>query len=311
LAGADNIQQLVNEFFDSALYTMRKSKNMWLYDSDLMSKDEFDQVINAPGESAYGVPGLSTKQGPPVIPLPFFDVQSDKQNFIGQIMNFFDRTAGTPQPQSSITAETATESSIIEKRNSAREDARVQRFEHMQIETAEKFWQLHQQFLPERQFLIDPRTWRFAEVTEEVAKGQYQFRIEVSPRRQAKAVERKNWLDLYNILVGSIPAHLQLGMPPPNIVKALELLLRRGFDIRDPETLLPASESEFEQNIRDVMDDPLRLAQTVEAFKTLSGGGDFGPLGGNQSLNPQQLSQSPNTAGRQGEAAVRSEGGGQ
>ena len=175
----------------------------------------------------------------------------------------------------------------------------------MQIETAEKFWKLHQQFLPERDFLIDPRINKWATVSEEIARGQYRFRFDISPSKQSRAVESKNWMDLYNLLVGSIPAYLNLGLQPPNIVKALELLLRRGFDIRDPETLLPASESEFQKQMQETLGDHERVSKVVDAFRTLSGGGNFGPEGGAPLLDPQQYASSPNTAVRQQDQAQR------
>ena len=305
LSGADNIQQLVNEFFDSMLYTMRKAKNLWLYDTDLMTKDEFEEVVNAPDGSAYGVAGLSMKAGKPVQPVEFMRIPPEKDNMVHMLTDFMDRTAGNPQPQRSPRTQTATESAIVDRRNTAREDQRVQRFEHMQIETAEKFWKLHQQFLPERDFLIDPRINKWATVSEEIARGQYRFRFDISPSKQSRAVERKNWMDLYNLLVGSIPAYLNLGLQPPNIVKALELLLRRGFDIRDPETLLPASESEFQKQMQETLGDHERVSKVVDAFRTLSGGGNFGPEGGAPLLDPQQYASSPNTAVRQQDQAQR------
>ena len=222
------------------------------------------------------------------------------------IQNFLDRTAGTPQPSRNITAETATESQIIEKRNNAREGARANLFQGMQIETARKFWQLHQQFRPDRQFLIDPRTNDWTAVSEDVAKGEYNFRIDVAPRQASMAVERKNLLDLFNLLVGTVPAFLNLQLPPPNIAKALELLLRRGYDIQDPETLVPASQSDVTAVLQKLKDDPTSLQQALQAFSSLAGGGDFGPAGASPGpANPQQFAQGANAPARQTSEAER------
>lgn len=306
MAGADNIHQLVNEFFDSALYVMRKSKNLHTYDSDLMTKEEFDEIINAPDGSYFGIPGLSSKQGDPIRPIPFFEIQNDKQQFLQTIMGFFDRVAGTPQPIRSPAQETATGASIIERRNTAREDNRLKRYQQMQKETVEKMWHLHQQFLPDRQFLIDPRAKKFASVSEEIARGEYRFSIEVIPSKSAELSETKRWLDLYNILVGSVPAFLNLGQAPPNIAKALELYLVRGLNIRDPEVLLPTSVDAFTQSMQDLVQNrPQDIPMVLEAFKNLSGGGSQGALGGIQPVDSQSLASSPATAVGQQDAANR------
>lgn len=308
LAGADNIQTLMNEFLDSMLYTLRKTKNIWIYDQNVFTKDELQSLLDAPDGSVFGVDNLNQFQGGtgPIIAMPFQQVPQDKEQFLNMIQNFLDRTAGTPQPSRNITAETATESQIIEKRNNAREGARANLFQGMQIETARKFWQLHQQFRPERQFLIDPRADRWVAVSEEVAKGEYNFRIDVAPRQASMAVERKNLLDLFNLLVGTIPAFLNLKLPPPNIAKALELLLRRGYDIQDPETLVPAAQSEVTKALESLQGDPEALRKAAEAFSTLKGGGDAGPAGDSPGpANPQQFGQGANAPARQAGEAER------
>ena len=308
LAGADNIQTLMNEFLDSMLYTLRKTKNIWIYDQNVFDKDEIQAVLDAPDGSVFGVDNLNqfAGGGSPIIALPFQQVPNDKEQFLGMIQNMLDRTAGTPQPSRHITAETATESSIIEKRNNAREAARANLFQAMQIETARKFWQLHQQFRPDRQFLIDPRTDTWISVNEDIAKGEYNFRIDVAPRQASMAVERKNLLDLFNLLVGTIPAFLNLQLPPPNIARALELLLRRGYDIQDPESLVPAADSEVQKALETLKDDPVALQKAIMAFSDLSGGGNFGPTGqGPGPANPQQFGQGANAPARQAGEAER------
>ena len=308
LAGADNIQTLMNEFLDSMLYTLRKSKNVFIYDQNTFDKDEIQAILDAPDGSVFGVDNLNQFSGGnmPILALPYQQVPNDKEQFLNMIQNFLDRTAGTPQPSRNITAETATESQIIEKRNNAREGARANLFQGMQIETARKFWQLHQQFRPDRQFLIDPRTNDWTAVSEDVAKGEYNFRIDVAPRQASMAVERKNLLDLFNLLVGTVPAFLNLQLPPPNIAKALELLLRRGYDIQDPETLVPASQSDVTAVLQKLKDDPTSLQQALQAFSSLAGGGDFGPAGASPGpANPQQFAQGANAPARQTSEAER------
>ena len=303
LAGADNIHLLVSEFFDSMLYTMRKSKNLHLYDSDLMNPDQMDEVMNAADGGYYGVPGLKDMDGTPIQAVPFLSIENDRQQYLSSIMQFFDRVAGTAEPQRAISTETATEANIIERRSRAREESRIRRFESMQIETMEKFWQMHQQFMPEREILIDPRQKTFGTVSEEVARGQYRFAIDVGSQQQNKAVERKNLLDLYNLMVGSIPAFMNLGMPPPNIVIILEKLLS-SYDIKNIEEILPGAPSEFMKTVQSAMQNPEDMSATIQAFERLSGGGSFGPSGNSTgAMNPQQFASSPSAPQRQTESA--------
>ena len=127
--------------------------------------------------------------------------------------------------------------------------------------------------------------------------------------KQAQASESKRYLDLYNILVGSVPAFLNLQMPPPNIAKALELLLVRGFNIRDPEVLLPTSVDQFTQQMQGLVQDrPQDIPMILEAFKNLSGGGAQGAQGGIQPVDSQSLASSPATAVAQQDAANRQTG---
>ena len=307
MAGADNIQSLINEFFDSMLYTIRKQKNIWLYDKNLFTEEEMSNVLNAPDGSVFGVDGLEDTKG--ILPLPFQSIPGDKQQMMGLIQNYFDRTAGTPQPIRNNTPETATEASIIERRNTAREEARRFKFMRMKQDTARKFWQLHQQFRPDREFLIDPRTQEWASVDEEIAKGEYRFRIDVSNRAASQAVERKNWLDLFNLLVGTVPAFLNLQLPPPNILKVLEMLLRRGYDIQDPEQFIPVSPTGFMDALQKLQGDPQQMALMLQSFDKLGGGGAFGPMGASPGpADPQQFAASASAPQKQAQTAQNSTG---
>jgi hypothetical protein len=279
LGGADNIQQLMNEFFDSMLYTIRKQKNLWLYDKDLFKADEVNEILSAPDNTAYGISGLSEHRGGAFVPIPFNQVSGDQNAFIQQIQAYFDRSVGTPQPIKTPGEKTATEIGSTDRRNTAREDQRRRRYNRMQIETARFFWKLHQEYRPETQFLVDPRLDDFATVTSAIAKGEYRFDVRVMNRLESQALQRKNLMDLFNLSVGTIPAFMQLKLDPPNIVALFERLLREGFNIQDVHDILPQVPSEFEKQIAAIKDDPEQMINTLNAFSQMSGGTPFGPTG--------------------------------
>lgn len=298
LAGADNIQQLMNEFFDSILYTIRKQKNLWLYDKDLFTPEEVDSILQAPDNTAFGVSGLSQYGKAAFIPIPFTEVGGDKTQFLNMIQNYFDRAAGTPQPIRTPGEKTAAEIGVVERRNTAREDSRRRRYNAMQRKTAKIFWKLHQEFKPETQFLIDPRLDDWAEVTPQVAKGEYQFSVRVRNRSESQAVLKKNLMDLFNLAVGTVPAFMQLGLQPPNILELFERLVKNGFEMQDVHNILPQIPSEFEKQINAIKGDPEKLATTLNAFNQLSGGGHFGPAGQAPGpANPQLMAATPSTEG--------------
>jgi len=308
LAGAGSIQQLIGEFFDSMLYTIRKQKNIWIYDTTVFTKEMIQDITQAPDGSIFGVEGIADSRG--IIALPFHAVPEEKAQYMSLLRNFFDDTAGTPQPIRNASPETATEVSIIEKRNSARENKRKVLFHRMQVDTARKFWQLYQQFQPDTKYLVDPRLGQWLSVDDTVASGEYRFKISVAPKATSQAVERKNLSDLLNQAAGLIGLYLQLKLPPPNINKIFEMLLRRGYDISDPETILPASEGDFQQQMEAVLKDPERLALTVQALAALGGGGSQGLLGASPGpIDSQMFSASPATALRQESEAENLSGG--
>jgi hypothetical protein len=309
LAGADNIQQIMNEFFDSMLYTIRKQKNLWLYDSDLFTQDQMDEILRAPDNTAYGIEGLSDVGSRAIVPIPFTQVGSEKTEFLSLIQNYFDRSAGTPQPIRTPGEKTATEIGVVEKRNTAREDARRRRYNKMQVDTARLFWRLHQEYQPDTQFLIDPRLEEWSEVTPDVAKGEYRFKVRVTNRLESQQVQRKSLMDLFNLAVGTIPAFLQLKLQPPNIVELFERLIREGFDIQDVHNILPQVPSQFEEQVKALQDDPEALMNALNAFQSMGGGGSFGPLGnGPGPANPQLAAAPPTTDSGE---AKRAEGAGQ
>ena len=145
--------------------------------------------------------------------------------------------------------------------------------------------------------MTDPLANKWVKVDDSVAEGQYRFAIDIQPRSQALAIERKSQTDLFNLLVGVVPAFLQLQLPPPNIIFALEQLLKKGYNVRDVENYMPAVQGQFQNAVKQLQNDPIALSRVLEAFKHMGGGGAFGPLGnGPGPANPQQFAASPMAA---------------
>jgi len=287
LAGGDNIQSLTNEFLDSMLSTIRKQKNVFFYDKDAFDEEDFDRILDLPDGSAFPIEGLKDMQGKPIIALPFQQVPQERSQMLGMLQGLFERSMGTPQPLVSASSETATEVNIREKRITSREDRRANLFKQFQVNTARKFWQLHQQFLPDKQFLIDPRAELYATADEEVAKGEYKFRIDVSSRAIAEGAEAKKYLDLLNLLVGITPTLMQLGYQPPNFMEIIQRLLVRGYNIQDPESILPGIEQD--PAYLQALADPSTRQVILESLGKLRGGGDMIMGQGPGPINPQQF----------------------
>ena len=297
LSGGDNIQSLTNEFLDSMLSTIRKQKNVFFYDKETFQEEDWDRILDLPDGSSFPVEGLKDMVGHPIIALPFQQVPAEKTQMLGLLQSLFDRAMGTPQPLVSATGETATEVNIREKRITSREDRRANLFKQFQVNTARKFWQLHQQFLPDKQFLIDPRAGLYATADEEIAKGEYRFRIDVSSRAVAEAVEAKKYLDLLNLLVGITPTLMQLGYGAPNFMEIIQRLLVRGYNIQDPESILPAIGQD--PAVAQALADPNSRQLIIESLGKLKGGGDMITGQGPGPVNPQQFAsqQGPPKAG--------------
>jgi hypothetical protein len=240
MAGGDNIQTLSNEILDSFLYVTRKQKNVILYDPDVVESDTIDNLIIAPDMSAHPVRGLSGHSGAAVQALNLGRVQGEKGELLSLMQSLFDRAAGTPQPVS-LSVDSATEASIIERRTTAREARRGNLLAEFQVRTARKFWQMTTQFRPEKLFLVHPQAGEWAAVDEEIVKGEYRFTVDVSSGAQALALERKNWSDVLNLFSGLAGLFQQLYGPEamPNLQKIAERLLVRGFNEMSPEEILP------------------------------------------------------------------------
>jgi len=246
MAGGDSVQSLIHEMLDSSLSIARKQKNLFLFDPEFVSEDELTDLLNQPDMSAFPVDGLAESNGRVVIPIDFGDVNPDKGELIRVAESFFDRAAGTPQPGRSPDPDSATEANIIDRRVSAREDTRAELFAGFQIRKASKFWQLTTEFQPDRLFIIDPKAEEYVNVDDAVAKGQYRFEIDVTSATAAQAVERKQWLDLFNLLSGNMETFSLIYKQPPNLARVLELLLVRGYQIQDPDTIIPFLEESRE-----------------------------------------------------------------
>ena len=242
------------------------------------------------------VEGLRDKPGPPVFAWPFTTIPSDKIAFSTILGNDFDEAAGSPQPIRSTSADTATEASIIERRVAAREQNRENLFAIMQVRTATKFWQMASQFQPKRNFLVDPLLNKVAQVDAEVAKGEFQFKIDVSSRAVAKAVEFDRWSKALNLSVGVVPTMMQLGFQPPNIGEMLRELFRRGLDIADVERFLPGGTVQ-DQKVMQALADPNQRQAVIESLVRMRGGGDMASGGGPGPINPQQFASRPKTEG--------------
>ena len=248
MAGADSIQSLAHEMLDAFANTARKQKNLFLYDPDLIEEDEIESVLHAPDLTAFPVEGLADSGGRAVMPIQFGQAQSEKNNLLDMVMGLLDRTAGTPQPGRMPDPDSATEANIIDRRTSAREDERADLFNKFQIRKATKFWNLTTEFRPERLFLIDPRAETFVQVDEDIVKGQYAFEIDITSSSTAMMLERKQWLDLLNLMSGQVQVFQMIYQQVPNLARITELLLTRGYQIQDPETILPMLEKSLEQD---------------------------------------------------------------
>jgi len=209
-----------------------------LYDREVVTDDIIEELLAAPDMTAIPAPGLSGKPGA-VQPLQFGSVASDKGEMLGVIRQLFDQAAGTPQPVSLPGEQTATESSISERRTTAREQRRGNLLSQLQVNTARKFWQMTVFFRPERAVLIDPQANMWMNVDEGTARGEYRFGMDVASQANAIALERKNWMDLLNLFSGLTGIWQQVYGKPPNLADLANKLLSRGYNIPNPEDIIP------------------------------------------------------------------------
>lgn len=263
LAGGDNIQALANEILDSFLSIARKEKNLILYDPDVITEDgEIDNILAAPDMSAFPIRGLSKVGSNAVVPIQLGKMNTEKNNLLQQVIGLFDRAAGTPQP-GVVDIDTATEASIAERRTTAREGRRGNLLSAFQIRVARKFWQLACQYRPENLPLIHPDAEAAVEITEEMAKGEYRFRMDIRSHAQAVALERKQWQDLLNLAAGLAGQFTEIYQQPPNLAKLFERVLRRGYEETSPEEILPMLVNMQDQRPAS----PAQMGQTAQMLQ--------------------------------------------
>lgn len=243
MAGGDTVQALTNEILDSFLYTVRKQKNIWLFDpASGISREILQDILDAPDGSVVEVPGLIEHGSNAIIPLPFQQVPMEKGNLLAVLKDQFDIGAGTPQPQRQAQPDSATEAQIIENRNTSRENRRSALVSEMQVRKARKMLQLDMQFRPPKLFLLDKDANSFLEISAELAKGEYLLTMDVSSHTTAIATERSQWMDLLNLFAGLTPVLMETFGAPPNLPELARRLLVRGFDEKDVGVILPMLE---------------------------------------------------------------------
>tara|TARA_R110000824_G_scaffold69833_2_gene179747 strand:+ start:4644 stop:6773 length:2130 start_codon:yes stop_codon:yes gene_type:complete len=254
MSGGDSQQSLMNEILDGVLSVVRKQKNIFLYDPELFDDTEVEELLTMPDMSALPVPGLSKAAGGAIQPIQFGQVQSDKNALLNTIQVLFDRAAGSPQPLSSINPESATEADIVDRSASSRENERTSSFNRAILRKVRKWWQLITEFYDpadEKIYLINPSgvemADRFATISEQMAKGEYFFRIDMSSHQDNKVLERRQGLDLLNLVSGLVPLFQEIYGQPPNIAAILERVMRRGFDWEDVQEVLPFIGQEAKQ----------------------------------------------------------------
>ena len=298
LAGADNMQVLVNEFLDSMLYTMRKSKNILLVDKDAWADNTITNLKEAPEGAIIPVEGLAQSNGRSIQAAPFLQLNENKNQMLQLIRQLFDETAGNPQPMRSRSPDTATEAAIIERRTSARENRRQDRFEKFQKNTARKFWQLQQQFKPDTADLIDPRSGAVQQVTTAIAKGEYLFDVEVANSQEVKAVEQKAAMDILNLTAGLLPTLTQTFQVIPNIPQMLEDVLRAS-GVKDVEKYLPGNPDDLTEEVnRQMQEDPVRRLEIMTAMSQIKAPGGAAASGGIGPIDSQAFAANPQTPAR-------------
>lgn len=240
MGGGDTVQSLINEVLDANLSIIRKMKNIWLVDPAAgINQNKMQQILQAPDGSVIEVPGLMESKGQAVIALPFHEIPHDKYRLLNELQSMFDRSLGTPQPTALPTSETATEASIVEKRNTARENRKSGLLSEYQTRKARKMWQLDAQFKPTRLFPLAPNAEQFLEISAEMAKGEYLFTMDITSHAVALSIERSQAMDLLNLFAGLTPLFMQTFGGPPNIPELARRVLVRGFDEQMVEEILP------------------------------------------------------------------------
>ena len=244
LGGGDTVQALINEILDSFLSTIRKQKNVWLVDPKLgINKTVIADMLDAPDGSVIEVPGLGERGASnAILALPFQQVPNEKNEMMALLQQMFDRSVGTPQPIAMPRVDTATEASIMERRNTSRENRRSALLSEFQVRKARKMLQMDLQYLPDQLFFIDRSASSFVEISPEMARGEYWTTMDVTSHASAINVERKQLMDLLNLFSGMTPLLVESFGLPPNIPELARRVLVRGFSEETVEELLPMLE---------------------------------------------------------------------
>jgi len=244
LGGGDTTQALINEILDSFLSTIRKQKNVWLVDPKLgINKTVIADMLEAPDGSVIEVPGLAERGAAnALLPLPFQQIPNEKNEMMALLQQMFDRSVGTPQPVAMPRVDTATEASIMEKRNTSRENRRSALLTEFQVRKARKMLQMDLQYLPDQLFFIDRSASSFVEISPEMARGEYWTTMDVTSHAAAINVERKQFMDLLNLFSGLTPLMVESFGLPPNIPELARRVLVRGFGEETVDELLPMLE---------------------------------------------------------------------
>jgi hypothetical protein len=240
MGGGDSMQSLVNEILDSYLSVIRKQKNLFLYDPAYIKEEEIDAILQAEDMESFEVEGLVQAQGRAVQAIQFGDVPPEKGQILNLVQQMFDRSNGTPQPINLPKTDSATEANIHDRRATAREDEKAQKFAKYQLRCARKFWQMTTEFRPERLFLIDPKAVEEVRISKEMAQGEYGFEMDISSAATAIAVERKQSMDLIGLMqqIDPILKEQNNGVGS-DIGELVKDLLIRGYLYQDPERILP------------------------------------------------------------------------
>jgi hypothetical protein len=240
MAGAESLQSLVNEILDGFLYTVRKQKNIWLYDPAYVDEETLSQILDGPDGTMIPIKMLADENNARniVVPLPFHSVPGERSQLMQIAQQMLDRTAGTPQPITLPGTESATESSILDRKNTARENRRATLLSRAQVRKARKFWQLIVQFQPPDIGLIDEMAGQAITMTEAMVMGRYDFSLEISSQSANIAVERAQWLELLNLLSGMTPLLQQSFGMEVDVPELVRRLLVRGYREPDARSLV-------------------------------------------------------------------------
>jgi len=287
LAGTESLQSLTNEILDGYLNIARKQKNIWMYDPDYIDEDLLTRILAAPDASAFPVERLKEIGANVIVNIPFHAVPEEKKELLGITQGIHDRVAGTSEPGRLDLPDSATGSSIIDKRVSARGDRRANKVRAMQLGTMIMYWQLSVQFRPDRAFMLDEEAEQWLSITDDMVRGQYLFEMDIDSQANSLVIERKQWTDILNLATGAYPLFKQEYGIGPNLPAIFAKLLMRGFEQEDSEIdeMLPMLE--IVKQMQTIPPEEIReRALQLAAQNAVNQGGILGPNG--QPVSPTE-----------------------